>query len=65
VLAHPTYPASAPFISDVKAAARSLGFRIEVFNASTESEIDTAFAALSARRGRPLAQGVIVQKQLR
>jgi putative ABC transport system substrate-binding protein len=50
VLAHPTYPASAPFISDVKAAARTMGVRIEVFNASTESEIDAAFAALSARR---------------
>jgi len=49
VLAHPTYPASARFISDVEAAARSLGFRIEVFNASTESEIDTAFAGVSAR----------------
>jgi len=31
VLAHPTYPTSAPFISDIEAAARSLGFRIEVF----------------------------------
>jgi putative ABC transport system substrate-binding protein len=50
VLAHPNYPASAPFISDVKAGARTLGLRIEVFNASTESEIDTAFAALSGRR---------------
>jgi putative ABC transport system substrate-binding protein len=50
VLAHPTYPSSAPFISDVETAARSLGLRIEVFNASTESEIDTAFAALSAHR---------------
>jgi len=49
VLAHPAYPASAPFISDVKAGASSMGLRIEVFNASTESEIDTAFAALSAR----------------
>jgi putative ABC transport system substrate-binding protein len=48
VLAHPTYPISAP-ISDFEAAARSLGFRIEVFNASTESEIDTAFAGVSAR----------------
>jgi putative ABC transport system substrate-binding protein len=54
VLAHPTYASSAPFISDVKAAARSLGLRIEVFNASTESEIDTAFAALSARSLRAL-----------
>jgi putative tryptophan/tyrosine transport system substrate-binding protein len=34
----------------VKAAARSMDLRIEVFNASTESEIDSAFAALSARR---------------
>jgi ABC-type uncharacterized transport system substrate-binding protein len=50
VLVHPTYPSSAPLISDVEAAARSLGLRVEVFNASTESEIDTAFAALSARR---------------
>src|SRR5262245_41787492 len=50
VLEHPTYLSSAPFVRDVKAAARSMGFRIEVFNASTESEIDTAFAALSARR---------------
>ena len=49
VLAHPTYPTSAPFISDIEAAARSLGFRIEVFNASTESEIDTAFAGVGAR----------------
>jgi putative tryptophan/tyrosine transport system substrate-binding protein len=50
VLANPTYPASAPFISDVQAGAHSLGLRIEVFNASTEGEIDSAFAALSARR---------------
>ena len=35
VLAHPTYAASAPFISDVKAGARSLGLRVEVLNAST------------------------------
>ena len=49
VLAHPTYASSAPFITDVKAGARSLGLRVEVFNASTESEIDAAFAALSAR----------------
>jgi putative tryptophan/tyrosine transport system substrate-binding protein len=50
VLAHPTYPESAPFITATEAAARILGLRIEVFNASTESEIDTAFAALIARR---------------
>jgi putative tryptophan/tyrosine transport system substrate-binding protein len=50
VLAHPTYASSAPFISDVKEGARRLGVRVEIFNASTESEIDSAFAALSARK---------------
>jgi putative ABC transport system substrate-binding protein len=50
VLAHPTYPESTPFIKAAEAAARTLGLRIEVFNAATESEIDAAFAALSARR---------------
>jgi len=50
VLAHPTYATSAPFISDVEVAARRLGLRIAVFRASTESEIDAAFAALSTRR---------------
>ena len=50
VLAHPTYPSSAQFVSDAEAAARSLGLRIEVFNASSVSEIDTAFAALSAHK---------------
>ena len=50
VLAHPTYPESAPFITAAEAAARTLGLRIEVFNASTESEVDTAFAALIARK---------------
>jgi len=34
----------------VEVAARRLGLRIAVFHASTESEIDAAFAALSTRR---------------
>jgi putative ABC transport system substrate-binding protein len=50
VLAHPTYASSAPFIHDVKEGARSLGLRVEVFNASDEGEIETAFADLSARK---------------
>src|SRR5258706_7044313 len=49
VLAHPTYPSSAPFISDVKAGARTMGLRVGGFKPSTENEIDTAFAPLSAR----------------
>jgi len=50
VLAHPNNPVSAPFISDADAAARTVGLLVGVFNASTEGEIDTAFAALTARR---------------
>jgi putative tryptophan/tyrosine transport system substrate-binding protein len=50
VLAHPTYASSAPFITDVQAAAGNLGLRVEVFNASTESEIEAAFEAMSARK---------------
>jgi putative tryptophan/tyrosine transport system substrate-binding protein len=50
LLAHPTYPSSAQFVSDAEVAARTSGLQVEVFYASTESEIDTAFAALSAHR---------------
>jgi putative ABC transport system substrate-binding protein len=50
VLAHPTYAVSAPFISDVEAAASSIGLRIEVFHASTESEIDSAFADMNTQK---------------
>jgi putative ABC transport system substrate-binding protein len=50
VLAHPTYPSSAPFINDVQAAARSLGLRIEVFQVATESELELALAQLNARK---------------
>ena len=50
VLAYPTYASSAPFIRDVQAAASDLGLRVEVFNASTESEIEAAFEAMSAQK---------------
>ena len=50
VLVHPTYPTSAPYIRDAEMAARSLGLRIEVLNASNEIEIDSAFAVLSTRK---------------
>jgi putative tryptophan/tyrosine transport system substrate-binding protein len=50
VLAHPDYATSAPFISAVEAAASSLGVRIDVFHASTESEIDSAFADMSTQK---------------
>src|SRR5262245_2263489 len=37
---------AATVVSDVEAAARQLGLQVRVFNASTISEIDAAFASL-------------------
>jgi ABC-type uncharacterized transport system substrate-binding protein len=51
-------PANAPStestLRDVQEAARGLGLEIHVFNASTNSEIDAAFAALARQRADAL-----------
>ena len=44
-LVNPQNPTSTPQISDVQAAARSLGVELRVLNASSEREIDTAFGS--------------------
>jgi putative ABC transport system substrate-binding protein len=44
-LINPQNPTSTPQISDVQAAARSLGVNLRVLNASSEREIDTAFGS--------------------
>ena len=44
-LINPQNPTSTPQISDVQAAARSLGVELRVLNASSEREIDTAFGS--------------------
>jgi len=49
-LANPNYPPSEANIREVEAAARSIGRQTVVVNASTESEIDTAFAGMSQMR---------------
>ena len=41
----PEPPTSAPQISDVQAAAHSLGIELRVLNASSEREIDAAFGS--------------------
>ena len=46
LLVNPRSPTTAPLISDMQEAARATGIRLDVLNASTESEIDAAFAAL-------------------
>jgi putative ABC transport system substrate-binding protein len=50
VLVNPTAPNSQTETSDVEAAARVLGLRLQVENASNESEIDAAFARLIQQR---------------
>jgi putative tryptophan/tyrosine transport system substrate-binding protein len=49
LLVHPTYPESKPLIRDAQDAARAMGFHLEIFNATTEDEVATAFAAIAAR----------------
>ena len=44
-LINPQNPTSAPQISDVQAAAHSLGIELRVLNASSEREIDAAFGS--------------------
>jgi len=50
VLANPDATLSEPDTTNVRAAARSIGQQILVFNASTASEIDGAFASLVEQR---------------
>src|SRR5207248_6089222 len=52
-LSNPTYPTAETQLKDVEEGARTLGVEIEVFRASTATEIDAAFTTMAA--GRPTA----------
>jgi putative ABC transport system substrate-binding protein len=56
VLVNPNSPNAEPVIKGVQAAASTIGRQVEIFNASTDREIETAFADL-ARKG---ADGLVV-----
>jgi putative ABC transport system substrate-binding protein len=56
-LANPANPEAEPETKDVSAAARSLGFQLHVLNASSEREIDAAFATLIQLRAGALLIG--------
>ena len=49
VLVDPNYAPSQSFVSDVQAAALSIGKQIEVFEAPTARDIDTVFARLAQK----------------
>jgi putative ABC transport system substrate-binding protein len=53
-LVNQTFPDAADQLRDLHEAARSLGLQLRVFNASTESEIDTGFATLVRQRADAL-----------
>jgi putative tryptophan/tyrosine transport system substrate-binding protein len=54
MLVNPTTPLTEPETRGVRDAARSLGLQLHILNASTESEIDTAFGTLVGLRAGAL-----------
>jgi putative ABC transport system substrate-binding protein len=50
VLADPAFPATPLLISSLQAAARTLGLQLVVVNATTDSDLETAFATFSQQR---------------
>jgi ABC-type uncharacterized transport system substrate-binding protein len=56
LLVNPTNPLTEPMIPDVQEAAHAKGVQLAILKASTESEIDTAFASLV----QPQAGAVVV-----
>jgi putative ABC transport system substrate-binding protein len=54
LLVNPTNPIAETLSRDLQAAARTLGLKLHVLNASTEREIDEAFATLVQRRAGAL-----------
>jgi putative tryptophan/tyrosine transport system substrate-binding protein len=58
VLLNPTFPDSATQLEDIEEAARALGEQIRIANASSEQDIDAAFASLSQQGVGALVSGV-------
>ena len=54
LLVNPNNPAIEPIVRDVQETARAKGVQLHVLKASTESEIDTAFASLVQRQAGAL-----------
>jgi putative tryptophan/tyrosine transport system substrate-binding protein len=54
MLVNPNYPSSASEVQDVESAGRTLGLRISVFNARTESEFEPAFTAIAEQKAAAL-----------
>ena len=57
VLVNPTHPSTEPQLRDLQAAARILGVQLHVLHASTEHDVDMAFATLAQLRAGALVIG--------
>jgi len=57
ILINPNYRPSSVEARDVQSSARSLGLQINVLNASSESQVDTAFATIVEQRTDALIVG--------
>jgi putative ABC transport system substrate-binding protein len=57
LLVNPTNPAAEPMIRDVQQAARVKGVHLDIRKASTETEIDAAFATLVELHASALVVG--------
>jgi putative ABC transport system substrate-binding protein len=57
VLVNPTNPNADTVSHDLQAAARTLGLQIDIVNASTERDIDAAFATILPRAAGALVVG--------
>jgi putative tryptophan/tyrosine transport system substrate-binding protein len=53
-LSNPTNPASEPEIRNVQAASRALGLQLQILHASSERDIETAFASFAQQRINPI-----------
>jgi putative ABC transport system substrate-binding protein len=57
LLVNPKNPNSPRFVSELPKAAQARGLELQILNASTEGEIDAAFAALSRMHAQALLAG--------
>jgi putative ABC transport system substrate-binding protein len=57
VVVNPFSPDAPPEIREVQIAAQAIGLELQIFNASTVPELETAFTAVEARRPHALLMG--------
>jgi ABC-type uncharacterized transport system substrate-binding protein len=56
-LVDPAFPLTESFVRDVETAAHAMGLQIQIFNAKTNSEINSAFANIARERPAALVVG--------